>query len=173
VIYQIGNLSPQLGKEIFIAASADIIGNVELHDHSNVWYGCVLRGDINKIVIGENSNVQDGSVLHVTDVLPCIVGKNVTIGHKVVLHGCVINDSCLIGMGAVVLDGAVINEGSVVAAGSVVPPGKTYPPHTLIMGSPAKVVRELTAEERIQYGEHYKRYIKAKTAFLTKLKPLP
>lgn len=158
--------TPSQGEGCFIAPSADVIGHVEMGDNVNVWFQCVLRGDINLIKIGDNTNIQDLSMLHVVENIPLIIGKNVTVGHKVILHACTIEDSCLIGMGAVVLDGAVIKKNSVVAAGSVVPPGKTYPEGSLIMGNPAKVKRELTKEELDQYGNHYKSYIEAKNQFL-------
>ena len=157
---------PQMAEGCFVAGSADIIGNVQLGKNVNIWFQCVLRADINKISIGENTNIQDLSMLHVIEDIPLIIGKNVTVGHKATLHACTIEDSCLIGMDAVVLDGAIIKKNSVVAAGSVVPPGKTYPEGSLIMGNPAKVKRPLTPEEMDQYGNHYKTYIEAKNQFL-------
>ena len=160
------NHQPEFGEGCFVAPSADLIGHVKMGNHVNIWYQCVLRGDINKIEIGDNTNIQDLSMLHVVENIPLLIGKNVTVGHKVTLHACTVEDSCLIGMGAVVLDGAHIKKNSVVAAGSVVPPGKTYPEGSLIMGNPAKVKRELTPDEKDQYGNHYKSYIETKNQFI-------
>ena len=171
-LYALGKEEPQIGEGCFVAPSAQVIGRVELGNHASLWFGTVARGDINKIVIGENTNIQDMCMLHVIEDLPLIIGKNVSVGHKATLHACTIGDSCLIGMDAVVLDGAVIGENSVVAAGSVVPPGKKFPPGVMIMGTPANVVRNLTDEEKQGYANHYKSYLQAKEAFLTDLKPL-
>jgi len=162
------NFRPSLGKDCFVAEGAKLIGQVELGNHVNIWFNCVLRADVHKISIGENTNIQDLSMLHVIEEQALIVGKNVSVGHSVILHACTIEDSCLIGMGAKVLDGAVIGENSVVAAGSVVPPGKTYPPGSMIMGFPAKVVRELTPDEKIKYANHYRSYIGYKNKYLKK-----
>jgi gamma-carbonic anhydrase len=156
-IYQYRGVNPQIGQDCFIAPSAEIIGRVTIGNRANVWYGCVLRGDVHDIIIGEDTNIQDLSLLHPAE-KPVIVGKGVTVGHHVVLHGCTVGDHCLIGMGAVVLDGAQIGENSVVAAGALVPPNKIYPPKSMIMGSPAKVARELSLEELERYGNHYKWY---------------
>lgn len=165
-LYQFEKFIPQIPDSCFIGDGAQIIGKVYLEENVSVWHNCVLRGDENDIRIGENTNVQDLSVLHNTKKDPLIVGKNVTIGHHVVLHGCTIEDSCLIGMGAIILDGAVIGKGSVVAAGSVVPPGKKFPGNSLIMGSPAKVLRMLTPEEIDRYNNHYKSYLGTKNLYL-------
>lgn len=165
-LYKFKDDQPKIGKDCFIAPSADVIGRVEIADNANVWFGCVLRGDINKIVVGENTNIQDLSMLHVIEEKPCLVGANVTVGHKATLHACTVEDNCLIGMDALILDGALIRKNSVVAGGSVVPPGKDYPEGSLIMGNPTKVVRELTPEEKKGYGNHYKSYIWAKDEFL-------
>lgn len=164
-LYSYGDDLPEIPKSSFIAPSADIIGRVFVGENASLWHQVVARGDLHDIKIGENTNIQDLSLLHVIEELPLIIGKNVSVGHKVILHACRVEDSCLIGMGAVVLDGAVIGENSVVAAGSVVPPGKVYPPGVMIMGSPAKVVRELTPAEKVKYGEHYKSYLESKEIF--------
>ena len=165
-LYSFAGISPEIGEGCFIAPSAQVIGKVILHKNTNLWFNVIARGDINEIVIGENTNIQDLTMLHVVEDLPLIVGKNVSVGHNVILHACTIGDSCLIGMGAIVLDGAEIGENSVVAAGSVVPPGKKYPPGSMIMGSPAVVKRPLSEEELLQYGQHYKSYIENKNLFL-------
>lgn len=165
-LYSFKGIKPVLGAGVFIAPSADIIGKVIFEANVNVWYQCVARGDVNTIHVGKNTNVQDLTMLHVTKDFALTIGANVSIGHSVTLHGCTIEDSCLIGMGATIMDGAHIGANSVVAAGSLVPPGKKYPPHSMIMGNPAVVKRELTAEERQQYGNHYKAYVLYKEEYL-------
>ena len=159
-IYQFKSLKPNIFKDVYIAKSADIIGDVTLSSGANVWFNTVLRGDINRILIGENTNVQDLSILHVTREHDVVVGKNVTIGHSVTLHGATIGDGSLIGMGATILDGATIGKNSLVAAGSLVSPGKSFPDGSFIIGSPAKLKRALTAEEIEQFSNHYKSYVK-------------
>jgi carbonic anhydrase/acetyltransferase-like protein (isoleucine patch superfamily) len=149
---------PQIDPTAWVAPSASVIGRVELQARASVWYGAVLRGDNDPIVIGEGSNVQDGSVLHTDLGMPLRLGRDVTVGHQVMLHGCTVEDGALIGIQAVVLNGAVIGAGSLVAAGALVPEGKVFPPGVLIMGSPAKVVRELSPEQvaRMKLGAlHY------------------
>ncbi len=158
---------PKIGKGVFIAPNATVIGDVEVGDDSSVWFGVVLRGDVNYIRIGKCSSIQDGSVVHVTRrTHPTVVGNYVTVGHSVKLHGCAIRDCCLIGIGAIILDGAVINENSIVAAGALVPPGKEFPPRSLIMGFPAKVVKELTDEEVEGLREHAERYVMYKNEYI-------
>ncbi|MCR9206550.1 MAG: gamma carbonic anhydrase family protein [Halobacteriovoraceae bacterium] len=171
-LYQIESFAPSLNEGVFVAPSADVIGRVILHKDSSVWFGCVLRGDINEIVIGEGSNIQDNSTLHVVEAHPCHVGKGVTVGHNVILHACTVEDHCLIGMGATVLDGAIIKEGSLVAAGSVVTPGSTFPPNSFIVGTPAKAVRMLREGEKEVYHNHFKTYLKAKDSFNKTLKQI-
>lgn len=165
-LYSFKGIKPQLGTGVFIAPSADIIGKVILAENVNIWYQCVARGDVNFIRVGKNTNVQDLTMLHVTKDFALTIGENVSIGHSVTLHGCTIEDSCLIGMGATITDGAHIGANSVVAAGSLVPPGKRYPPYSMIMGNPAVVKRELSLEERAQYGNHYKAYVTYKDEYL-------
>lgn len=165
-LYSFKGIKPQFDDSVFIAPSADVIGKVVLEENVNIWYQCVARGDVNYIRIGKNTNVQDLTMLHVTKDFALTIGENVSIGHSVTLHGCTIGNSCLIGMGATIMDGADIGENSVVAGGSVVPPGKKYPPHSMIMGNPAVLKRELTPEERLQYGNHYKAYVAYKDEYL-------
>jgi len=165
-LYSFKGIIPQLGEGVFIAPSADVIGRVIFEKNVNIWYQCVARGDVNVIRVGENTNVQDLSMLHVTKDFPLTIGKNVSIGHSVTLHGCTIGDGCLIGMGAVIMDGADIGDNCVVAGGSVVPPGKKYPPRSMILGNPAVVKRQLTDEEVSLYGNHYKAYVRYKEEFL-------
>lgn len=134
----------KFGENVFIADNVSIVGNVTLGNNVGIWYNTVIRGDIAEIVIGDGSNIQDGSVLHVGYDEPLIVGKNVTVGHNVNLHGCKVHDNCLIGMGSIILNGAVIEENAIIAAGSIVPPKKVVKSGTLYMGSPAKYARDLT-----------------------------
>lgn len=139
---------PVLGREVYIARTASVIGDVTLGDQSSVWYGAVLRGDINRIVVGRGSNVQDNAVLHLSDDFPCLIGDFVTIGHSANVHACTVGDECLIGMGATVLDGAEIGARSLVGANSLVKAGMKVPPGSLVIGSPARVVRTLDPEEQ-------------------------
>jgi carbonic anhydrase/acetyltransferase-like protein (isoleucine patch superfamily) len=171
-IYKLDDVSPSLSEGVFIADSADVVGNVSVGENANLWFGVVARGDVNSITVGENTNIQDLTMLHVTEDLPLVVGRNVSVGHGAILHACIIEDSCLIGMGAIILDGAHISKNSVVAGGSVVPPGKKYPENSMIMGNPAKVVRELRADEIEKYSNHYKSYIKTKNDYLSGLKEI-
>ena len=171
-LYQYKDHKPKIGKECYIADSADVIGKVEMGDHANIWFQVVARGDVNKITIGENTNIQDLTMLHVVEEFPLIIGKNVTVGHSVILHACEVGDGSLIGMGAKVLDGAIIGKNCLVAAGSVVPPGKVYPDGSFIIGSPAKVKRELSEQEIRKYSEHYKTYIITKDEYLNDVKSL-
>ncbi|PLY06657.1 MAG: gamma carbonic anhydrase family protein [Arcobacter sp.] len=152
---------PKISSSAWIAPSADVIGNVVIGENSSVWFQCVIRSDVNEVIIGKNTNIQDLSMIHTDTNTKTILGNNVTIGHKVMLHGCTIEDNCLIGMSATILDNAVIGEGSIVGANSLVTSGKKFPPRSLIMGSPAKVVRELTQEDvngLIRHAEHYVEY---------------
>ena len=165
-LYSYKNYRPEVGEGVFIAPSAQVIGRTSLGNNSSVWFGVVIRGDVNKISIGENTNIQDLSMLHVSKGHPLRIGNCVTVGHHVVLHGCIVNDFCLIGIGAIINDGAIIGTGSVVAAGSLIPPGKVYPENSLIMGSPAKVKRELTEDERKTYHNHYLKYVETKNLYL-------
>jgi len=140
--------TPIVGEEVYLAANSVVIGRTTLGDRTSVWFGAVLRGDIAPIEIGEGSNIQDNAVLHVGDDDPCIVGKNVVVGHLAMLHGCVVEDDCTLGMSATILNKAVIGEGSLVGAGALVTQGTVVPPYSLVLGSPARVVRELTEKER-------------------------
>lgn len=149
MLYQLGEVKVDIaGEEIFVAESADVIGNVRLENNVSVWFNAVIRGDNDLISIGENSNVQDCSVLHTDVGFPLTIGKNVTIGHKVMLHGCSIGDNSLIGINAVVLNGAKIGKNCLIGANSLVTEGKEIPDGSLVMGSPAKVVKTLTEEQQ-------------------------
>jgi carbonic anhydrase/acetyltransferase-like protein (isoleucine patch superfamily) len=146
-IYQLEDEAPDVHPTAWVADSAEVIGRVTLAENASVWYGAVLRGDNDHITIGANSNVQEGCVLHTDHGKPLVVGERVTIGHQVMLHGCTIGDGSLIGIQSVVLNGARIGRHSIVGAGSLVTEGKQFPDGVLIVGAPAKVVRELTPEQ--------------------------
>jgi carbonic anhydrase/acetyltransferase-like protein (isoleucine patch superfamily) len=139
---------PVLGKDVYIARGAVVLGDVTLGDGASVWYNAVLRGDINRIVVGAGSNIQDNAVLHLADEFPCILGRYVTVGHSAVVHACTIGHECLIGMGAVILDGAELGEQCLVGAKALVTQHTKIPAGSLVLGAPAKVVRPLTAKER-------------------------
>jgi len=164
-LYSYKNISPQIGEKCFIADSADIIGRVKIGKLANIWFQVVVRGDVNDIIIGENSNIQDLSMLHVIDQLPLIIGNNVSVGHAAILHACTIEDHCLVGMGATILDGAIIGKNSLVAAHSLVPPGKIYPAGSFIVGSPAQAIRPLREAELELYGNHYKSYLETASEY--------
>jgi carbonic anhydrase/acetyltransferase-like protein (isoleucine patch superfamily) len=159
VIYALGDRAPILdGEQHFIADGARVIGHVRLRTHSSVWFNAVLRGDNECIDVGERSNIQDGSVLHTDPGFPLTIGKQVTVGHKVMLHGCTIGDNSLIGIGSTILNGAVIAENCIVGAHALITENKTFPPGSLIIGAPARVARELSAEEIASIrvaAEHY------------------
>jgi carbonic anhydrase/acetyltransferase-like protein (isoleucine patch superfamily) len=148
-----------LGREVFIAPGAQVIGDVTLGDYSSVWYNAVLRGDLNRIVLGHHTNVQDGSVLHLSDESGCVLGNYVTVGHGAIVHACTVEDDVLIGMGSVVLDGAVIGSGSLIGARALVPQGTRVPPGSLVLGVPGKVVRMLTDRERQRNREIAEKYV--------------
>lgn len=167
MIYKFKEWTPALGENSWIAPSADVVGNVTMGEECSVWFGCVVRGDVHYIKIGDRTNIQDLSMVHVThykkedmsDGNPTIIGSDVTIGHRVMLHGCTIEDACLIGMSATILDGAVIGRESIVGAGALVTKNKVFPPRSLIMGSPAKVVRELNDDEVKELYASATRYV--------------
>ena len=146
-VYALDDLTPELAESAWVAEGAQVMGNVRMAADASVWFGSVVRGDTETISIGEGSNIQDGSVLHADHGKPLTVGKHVTVGHQVMLHGCTIGDESLIGIGAVVLNGAVIGKNCLVGARALVTEGKTFPDGSMILGSPAKVVRQLSPEE--------------------------
>ncbi|QDM01388.1 gamma carbonic anhydrase family protein [Aliarcobacter butzleri] len=156
---------PKIDPSAWIAPSADLIGNIEIGEDSSVWFGCVIRSDINEVKIGKNTNIQDLSCIHTDTNSKTIIGNNVTVGHKVMLHGCIIEDNCLIGMSATILDNAVIGEGSIVGANSLVTAGKIFPPRSMIMGSPAKIVKQLSQEDVDKLIAHAARYIEYKNEY--------
>lgn len=138
---------PTIGRDVYIAQGAVVVGAVTLGDHASVWYHAVLRGDINRIVVGHYTNIQDNAVLHLAGDLPCVIGNYVTVGHAAVVHACTVGDDVLLGMGAVILDGADIGSKTLVGARALVTQGMKIPPGSLVLGAPAKVVRALTPEE--------------------------
>jgi carbonic anhydrase/acetyltransferase-like protein (isoleucine patch superfamily) len=138
-------MSARVHPTAFIAPTAAVMGDVTLEEDTSVWYGAVVRGDMAPIVIGAQSNLQDGSVVHVDEGVPCLVGRRVGVGHRAILHGCTIEDECLIGMGAILLNNARIGTGSVIAAGAVVPEGMQIPPRSLVIGVPGRIVRQVDA----------------------------
>ncbi len=153
-------IEPKIDETAFIADSVDVVGQVTIGKNANIWYGTVLRADDNYITVGENTNIQDGSVVHISEGFPTIIGNNVTVGHKAIIHGCEIGDNTLIGMGAIVLDGAKVGEFTLLGAGSLVPPGKEIPSGVLAMGSPAKVIRELSEVEKENLTKSALKYVK-------------
>ena len=146
-IYQLDDLTPQVAASAWVADSAQVMGNVTLAESSSVWFGVIIRGDTETITVGKGSNIQDNSVLHADMGMPLVIGENVTVGHQVMLHGCTIGDGSLIGIQAVVLNGARIGKNCLVGAGSLVTEGKEFPDGSMILGSPAKAVRQLTPEQ--------------------------
>ena len=151
--------APRLHASVFVAEGAVVVGDVEIGEGSSIWFGTVVRGDVNHVRIGARTNLQDLTVVHVTSGKhPTVIGDDVTVGHRAVLHGCTIRDRCLIGIGAIVMDGAVVGPDAMVGAGALVTPGTIVPPGTLVLGSPAKPRRELTPEERASLRTSAERY---------------
>jgi carbonic anhydrase/acetyltransferase-like protein (isoleucine patch superfamily) len=157
---------PLIGARVLVAPGAAVVGDVRLAEDASVWYGCVLRGDLAPVTVGARTNVQDGSVLHVADDGPCVIGADVVVGHRAMLHACRVEDACLIGMQATVLDDAVIGAGSVVGAGAVVTQRTVIPPRSLVLGVPAKVVRTLTADDEAFHRAHAAKYVRLKENYL-------
>jgi carbonic anhydrase/acetyltransferase-like protein (isoleucine patch superfamily) len=150
---------PQIAKSAYVAKQATVLGDVLIGDQASVWPGCVLRGDINSIVIGDRSNVQDGTIVHLADDFGVVVGNDVTIGHAAIIHACTIEDECLIGMGATVMDGAVIGSCSIVGAGSLVTRGTIVPPGSMVLGAPAKMKRTLAESEQDSLKKWAAKYV--------------
>lgn len=180
LILPFGGHVPRIGRDVFLAPNATIIGDVEIADGASVWFGAVIRGDIGPIRIGPRTNVQDLACLHLTAGLSqTILGADITVGHGAIVHGAVIGDRCLVGMGSIVLDNAQVGEGSVIAAGSVVTARTVIPPRSLVRGTPAKVIREVTAEEgalgkdgAAHYVESARRY-RTVCADIAEVAPVP
>ncbi len=159
---------PEIHETAFIAASADVIGNVKIGKEASIWYNATLRGDINSIEIGARSNVQDNAVLHLADNFGVVIGEDVTIGHGAIIHACTIKDEVLVGMGACILDGAVIGERSVIGANALITGGTIIPPGSLVLGSPAKVVKELDEEAQSEVKSWATKYVKVSRKYLAR-----
>jgi carbonic anhydrase/acetyltransferase-like protein (isoleucine patch superfamily) len=166
-VYALGSVTPQASgdSEYWIAPNAAVIGNVILKKNASIWWGATLRGDNDPITVGENSNIQDGSVLHTDTGSPLTIGSDVTVGHMVMLHGCTIGDNCLIGIGSIILNGAKIGRNCLIGAGVLITEGKQIPDNSLVMGAPGKVVREVSEHQAMiltasahHYVENWKRY---------------
>ena len=166
MVLTLGGRTPRVGVGAYIAPSADVIGEVEIGENASVWFQCVLRGDIEPIRIGANSNIQDGTIVHTMTGSPVVVEDWVTVGHRAVIHGCTIESHCLIGMGAVLLNNVRVGEGSIVAAGAVVAEDTVIPPHSLYMGVPAKLRRELKETEQAFIDMHAVHYLQYKDEYL-------
>jgi carbonic anhydrase/acetyltransferase-like protein (isoleucine patch superfamily) len=167
MLHDYKGMRPRLGERVFLAPGSHVIGDVEVGDHSSIWFNAVVRGDIERIRIGHHTNIQDGVVCHVMrDECPCIIGDHVTVGHGAVLHGCTIESRCLIGMSATILNNARIGSGSIVAAGALVPEGMEIPVRSLVMGMPARVKRELSDSEIASIDAYSLRYCGYKDTYL-------
>ena len=165
LILPVHGISPIIPANCFIADNATIIGDVVLGNNCTVWFTAVIRGDVHRIRIGDETNIQDGSILHIDRGYPCILGKRVTLGHNAIAHGCVVGDGALIGIAATVLSRCVIGEGALIAAGAVVLEGTKVPPHTLWAGCPAKQIKELTSEQRERLAATYRHYVNNGAAY--------
>lgn len=160
------SFTPDIHPDAFVASSADVIGRVTLHEESSVWYNTTLRGDINEIVIGPRSNIQDNAVVHLADDHGAYIGELVTVGHSAIVHACTIKDEVLVGMGAIVLDGAVIGERSILGAGTLVTGGTQIPPGSLVLGTPGKVVRTLDLDEQRGVKHWAEKYVRQSRRYL-------
>ena len=172
MIYQLGELSPNIAETSFIAPSASVIGNVVLEDNASVWFNVVIRADNAQIKIGKNSNIQDGSILHVDDEFPITNAQNVTIGHKVMLHGCSIDEGSLVGMNAVVLNGAKIGKNCLIGANALVTENMVVPDGSLVLGSPAKVVKQLNDEAKSMIAKGAEHYVLNNVKYKNELKQI-
>jgi carbonic anhydrase/acetyltransferase-like protein (isoleucine patch superfamily) len=171
-IYQLGEHAPEIDASAYVADSATLIGQVTVEANASVWFGVTIRGDNERITIGENSNVQEGAVMHTDMGFPMVIGKNVSIGHQAMLHGCTVGDGSLIGIQAVLLNGARIGKGCLVGAGALVTEGKEFPDHSLILGSPAKVVRTLTEDDLLRLQGNADGYVERGRRFKAELKKI-
>ncbi len=165
MILPYGKIHPILHPRAFVAPGADVIGRVRLAKDASIWFGCVLRGDVNRIEIGEATNIQDGSIVHVDNHAPCLIADHVHVGHHVNLHGCRVERGALIGIGAIVLSRARIGAGAIIGAGSVVLEGTKIPPRTLAVGAPARVVRSVSAKDLAYIRRGIKEYLRLAKAY--------
>jgi carbonic anhydrase/acetyltransferase-like protein (isoleucine patch superfamily) len=166
------DLIPELGEGVMVAPGAAVVGDVRLGKDVSFWYNAVARGDLAPVIVGDRSNIQDGSVMHVGDDSPCIVGADVVVGHRVMLHGCRVEDACLIGMQSTLLDDCVIGEGSIVGAGSLVTARTVIPPHSLVLGAPAKVVRTIDPSMADDHRAMAAKYMRTKENYLRQSLPV-
>lgn len=171
-IYELDGMAPQIDDSAWVADSAQVMGQVKLAKDVSIWFGAILRGDSDLIAVGEGSNIQDGSVLHADDGVPLSVGCNVTVGHQVMLHGCTIGDDSLIGIGAVVLNGAKIGKNCLVGAGALVTEGKEFPDGSMILGSPAKAVKQLSPQQIEGLRNSARHYVENAQRFKSGLRKL-
>ena len=160
---------PTLGPRVFVAHDADVIGRVTLGEDSSIFFQCVLRGDINTIEIGTRTNIQDHTVVHLASDMPTLIGADVSVGHRCILHACTVHNRVLVGMGSILMDGAVVGEDSIVGAGSLLSRGKIFPPGSLILGNPARVLRPLTDEEKSGIAGLAKKYVGVKNNYLSQV----
>ena len=166
-LQKFNSIIPTVHNSAFIAENAFVIGDVEIGEDSSVWFGSVVRGDVNYIRIGARTNIQDHTIIHVnTGTHPTILEDEITVGHRVTLHGCYVESNCLVGIGSIILDGARIGRGSLIAAGSLVTPNTQIPPRSLVMGAPARVKRELTDEETANISRNWQHYVELKNEYL-------
>src|SRR5437764_11654496 len=170
--YRLGDLTPQLAAGAWAAPSADLIGDVRLGARASVWFGAVIRADNTPIIVGDESNVQDGAICHSDEGFPLTIGARVTVGHQAILHGCTVKDGCLIGMGARILNGAVIESECIVGAGALVTEGKRFESGSLIVGAPARVVRQVTEEEKQALRVSAAHYAEKAACYAAKLKTI-
>ncbi len=173
MIYGVDGLTPTFGRDVFVAPNASVIGDVTLGDEVSIWFGAVLRGDVERLTVGARTNVQDNSVLHSDPGSPLILGERVTVGHAVILHGCQIGDGSLIGMGASILNDARIGRNCLVGANALVTEGKQFADGMLIVGAPARVIRPLTPDELARLGESAGRYVERGRSYQATLRLIP
>jgi carbonic anhydrase/acetyltransferase-like protein (isoleucine patch superfamily) len=172
MLYDLGSQRPRIGNNVFVAPNATIIGDVDLQAESSIWFGAVLRGDIERITIGRGSNIQDGTICHTDPSNPCTVGEYVTVGHMAMLHGCNIGNGSLIGIGATLMNGSAIGKDCIVGAHALITEGKQFPDGVVIMGTPAKIVRELDATDRAKLRSNAERYVQRAQRYLQELRQI-
>mgnify|MGYP003583631028 CR=1 len=172
MIYKLGDKEPKINGKVYIAESADVIGDVELSDGVNIWFGAVLRGDIEKIIIGKNSNIQDNVTVHTDLGIPCVIGENVTVGHNVIIHSCSVGDNTIVGMGSTVLNRTKIGKNCMIGANSLVTHSIPTEDGVLILGSPAKIVRKLSEEEKKHLKDNADHYVENGKLFSMELKKI-
>jgi carbonic anhydrase/acetyltransferase-like protein (isoleucine patch superfamily) len=164
-VYRLGDKKPQLDTNVWIAPNATVIGDVRLAENVSIWWNAVLRGDNDPITIGAGTNIQDGSILHTDEGIPLTLGRDITVGHMVMLHGCTVGDGTLVGIKSVVLNGAVIGKHCLIGANTLIPEGKEIPDRSLVMGSPGKVIRELTDEQLARFARNAPHYVNNATRY--------